>query len=76
MTTNGRHTMVLAGLTFLTGALAGAAAGLLLAPHSGAYTRRQIRNFAEDVEERARCMADDARHVVEDVVDQGKALVG
>ncbi len=76
MTSNGTQTTIIAGLTFLAGALAGAAAGLLLAPHSGAYTRRRIQNFAEDVGERARGMADDARQVVEDVVDHGKALVG
>lgn len=49
------------GFAFVTGVIAGVAAGVLLAPHSGAYTRRQLRDLVEDVGERANCMAEDAR---------------
>ena len=61
-------------LAFLTGVTAGAMAGLLLAPHSGAYTRRQLQNLAEDLEEGAQSLVDESRRVVKDLVDQGKRL--
>ena len=37
-------------LVLLLGAVVGAAAGVLLAPHSGRETRRRLRKWAEDVE--------------------------
>jgi len=45
---------------FLAGLTIGTTAGLLLAPHSGAYTRRQIQNLAEDVKEQASNLASEA----------------
>lgn len=63
------------GIAFVTGVVAGAAAGLLLAPHSGAYTRRRLRDLVEDVGERANCMAEDARQAVGGVIDRGRRLV-
>ena len=60
---------------FLAGLTIGTAAGLLLAPHSGAYTRRQIQNLAEDVKEQASNLASEAKEVVENVVEQGKRIV-
>jgi len=56
---------------FLAGVAVGAAAGLLLAPHSGSYTRRQLQNLAEDVTERMVGLAGDAKDAVDDVMEKG-----
>lgn len=63
------------GLAFVTGVMAGVAAGVLLAPHSGAYTRRQLHDLVENVGERASCMAEGARQAVGGVIERGKRLV-
>jgi len=60
---------------FLAGLAIGGVAGLLLAPHAGAYTRRQIQNLAEDVKEQASNLASEAKDAVENVVQQGKRIV-
>lgn len=62
-------------VTFLVGLTIGTMAGLLLAPHSGAYTRRQLQNLAEDVKERASGLAADAKEAIDDVVQEGKRIV-
>lgn len=56
---------------FLAGVAVGAAAGLLLAPHSGSYTRRQLQNLAEDVTERMVGLAGDAKDAVDDIMEKG-----
>jgi len=56
---------------FLAGVAVGAAAGLLLAPHSGSYTRRQLQNLAEDVTERMVGLAGDAKDAIDDVMEKG-----
>jgi gas vesicle protein len=38
---------------------------MLIAPHSGARTRRDLRNFAED-------MAEDTAEAVDEIIDRGK----
>jgi gas vesicle protein len=63
------------GVTFVTGLLVGVGAGLLMAPQSGARTRRQLRSLVEDAGERAGCMAIDAREALGRVVERGKRLV-
>ncbi|MFQ5931640.1 MAG: YtxH domain-containing protein [Nitrospiraceae bacterium] len=76
---NGTRCVTMSSFTLLTGFLAGVAAGLLLAPQAGSRTRRQLRNFAEDLGERATLMAEDAKQAVEEAVDEvlekGKQLV-
>ena len=62
-------------LMFLAGLTIGTTAGLLLAPHSGAYTRRQIKNLAEDMKEQMSNLASDAKDAVENVVQEGKRIV-
>jgi len=62
-------------VVFLAGVAIGSAAGLLLAPHSGAYTRRQLQNLSEDVREGASHLADEAKEAVENVLQQGKRIV-
>lgn len=60
---------------FLAGAAIGTVAGLLLAPHSGAYTRRQFQNLAEDAKDQASTLASDAKRAVDNVVERGKRIV-
>jgi len=60
---------------FLAGLTIGTMAGLLLAPHSGAYMRRQLQNLAEDVKEQASTLASEAKEAVENVVEQGKRII-
>lgn len=62
-------------VSFLAGLTIGTMAGLLLAPHSGAYTRRQLQNLAEDVKEQASTLASEAKEVVDHVVEEGKKIV-
>jgi gas vesicle protein len=51
--------------TFVWGVLAGAAAGLLLAPRSGSETQEILRNTAERVRRSAEEGIDEVRHAVE-----------
>jgi gas vesicle protein len=73
--TNGRNGMGTAGLSFLTGCLIGGIAGVLYAPQSGARTRRQLGNLADDVRERAGEMTEDATVTIRRMVDHGRSLV-
>jgi len=57
------------------GALVGAMAALLLAPHSGAETRTQIRETADDVLGKLRESVDDLRHKVDEVVANTKQAI-
>jgi len=62
-------------IMFLAGLTIGTMNGLLLAPHSGAYTRRQLQNLVEDVKEQASTLASEAKEAVENVAEQGKRIV-
>ncbi|MDP3090542.1 MAG: YtxH domain-containing protein [Nitrospira sp.] len=72
---DGVGVFMVGALTFATGVLVGLAAGIVAAPHSGAYTRRQLQNLAEDAKERASGLAADAKAAIDDVVQQGKRIV-
>jgi len=74
--TQGRNGMAGLGLSFLAGCIVGGIAGLLAAPQSGARTRRQIANFAEDVRERAGEATVDTTAAIQRVIDKGRNLVG
>lgn len=71
----GAGVFLVGALAFATGVLVGIAAGILVAPHSGAYTRRQLQNLAEDVTERASGVAADAKEAADAVAAQGKRIV-
>ncbi len=69
------HTVVKGGFMFLTGLMVGAGTGFLLAPESGARTRRRLRAMAEDLGERVGDIAADARWKVDRAIERGKRLV-
>lgn len=62
-------------LAFLGGALAGAVAGILLAPKSGEETRRELRGYARKVEEEVIERAKEARAALDDMIERGKHFV-
>ncbi len=68
--------MVFVGFGLLTGLIVGAGMALLLAPQSGARTRRQMRDFADEVGEQAHLMTENAKRAASDVIKKGKQLVG
>jgi gas vesicle protein len=57
------------------GALVGAMAALLLAPHSGAETRTQLRETADDVLHKLRESVDDLRTKVDGLVANTKQAI-
>lgn len=64
------------GTMFLVGFVAGVGAGLLLAPQSGARTRRHLHDLAKDLEEETSHILGDAKTSIGRVIRQGKSLVG
>ncbi len=61
---------------FFAGLVAGIGAGLLLAPQSGARTRRQLESLAKDLQEDTSHMLGNAKTSIGNVIEQGKSLVG
>jgi gas vesicle protein len=61
--------------TFFAGLVAGIGAGILLAPQSGARTRRQLHNLAEDLGAQTSYMLGDAKTSIGKVLEHGKRLV-
>lgn len=71
-----RHSCCAAGqaafFAFLGGALAGAVAGILLAPKSGEETRRELRGYARRTEEEVLEKAKEARTALDEMIEKGK----
>jgi len=63
------------GLSLLTGILVGGTAGVLYAPQSGARTRRQLANLAEDVRERAGQITEETAEAIEKLVERSRRFV-
>ena len=63
-----RQSLMIGTTAAFTGFCFGIGTGLLLAPHSGARTRRQLKHFTED-------MIDDTKEALEEVLDRGKHLM-
>lgn len=59
------------GLLFLTGMIIGGGVGLLLAPTSGARTRRRLTVVAKDLEQGINGVAADARLKINQVIERG-----
>ncbi|MHB8882407.1 MAG: YtxH domain-containing protein [Thermodesulfovibrionales bacterium] len=61
-------------MAFLLGGVVGAGLALLLAPQSGEETRRKIREFTDDVKDKATGFVDQATGKVNEYVDEGKGF--
>jgi gas vesicle protein len=73
--TEGTRSTLMSTTTFFVGLMAGIGTGILLAPQSGARTRRQLGNLAEDLEEQTSHFLGDAKDSLKKVIRQGKHLV-
>ncbi len=62
-------------LAFLGGAIVGAIAGILLAPKSGAETRRAIKSYADETEEEIIEKAKQARAALDETIERGRHYV-
>jgi gas vesicle protein len=62
-------------LSFLLGGMVGAGLALLLAPQSGVETRKRIREFTDDVREKAAEYVGQTKEKVVSAVEKGKHLV-
>ena len=60
---------------FVSGAIAGAIAGILFAPKSGAETRRELREYARRTEDEVNEKAKEARAALDEVLERGKHFV-
>ncbi len=74
--TEGTRCTSIGTTAFFTGLIVGVGAGLLLAPQSGARTRRQLESLAKDLEEDTSHMLGNAKTSICNVIEQGKSLVG
>ena len=63
------------GFAFLAGAIIGVGAALLLAPQSGAETRKLLKTYAEKAEEEMRGKAKEVRATLETTIEQGKQFI-
>jgi len=72
---NDTRFIIFGGLALLTGILLGTGLGMLLAPQSGARTRRQLKGMVEDATERVSEFADDAKDTMNEVVERGRKFV-
>ncbi len=63
-------------VTLLSATAFGFVCGLLLAPQSRNRTRRQLHDMALDASERMEEWTEDAKETVEDLVKNGKKVVG
>jgi gas vesicle protein len=63
------------GFAFLAGAIIGVGTALLLAPQSGAKTRRLLRTYAEQAEDEVLERVKEARDALDTVIGQGKQFI-
>lgn len=61
-------------LSFLLGGMVGAGVALLMAPQSGAETRRKIREMTDEAKEKATDYVSHAREMVSSTVEKGKGI--
>ncbi|MDH5203467.1 MAG: YtxH domain-containing protein [Nitrospirota bacterium] len=61
-------------LSFLLGGIVGAGLALLLAPESGSETRKRIKDFAEDVKDKAKDYTEEMKGKITSSMEKGKEL--
>jgi gas vesicle protein len=61
-------------LSFLLGGMVGAGIALLMAPQSGAETRRKIRKMADETKEKAADYISHAKEMVSSTIEKGKSI--
>ncbi len=61
-------------LSFLLGGMVGAGVALLMAPQSGAETRRRIREMADEAKGKATDYVSHAKEMVSSTVEKGKGI--
>ncbi|HDP70102.1 MAG TPA: YtxH domain-containing protein [Actinobacteria bacterium] len=64
------------GMGLLLGAILGAVAGLLVAPQSGAITRKQISDRAEEAKEIAEDLFQQTKGRIEVLIERAESLLG
>ena len=74
--TEGTRCTGMSTTAFFAGLVAGIGTGLLLAPQSGARTRRQLHSLAKDLQEESNYMLGDAKASLGKVFGQGKESCG
>jgi gas vesicle protein len=74
--TEGTRCKGMSTAVFFAGLVAGIGTGLLLAPQSGARTRRQLHSLTQDLQEETCYMVADAKTSIGKAIEQGKSLVG
>jgi gas vesicle protein len=74
--TEGTRCTGMSTAAFFAGRVAGIGTGLLLAPQSGARTRRQLHSLAKDLQEETSHMLGDAKTSIGKVIEHDKSLVG
>ena len=74
--TEGTRCTGMSTTAFFAGLVAGIGTGLLLAPQSGARTRRQLHSLAKDLQEETSHMLGDAKTSIGKVIEQDKTSWG
>jgi len=72
MRDNDGHSAGMVFLSFLFGGIVGAGLAMLLAPQSGSETRKRIKEFADDMREKAEDYGEDIKKGVTSTVEEGK----
>ncbi|MFH7326487.1 YtxH domain-containing protein [Desulfurivibrio sp. C05AmB] len=62
-------------LSFLAGAVTGAAIALLVAPKSGRETREMLAGYGEEIRDKCRHLPDEVREHAGSAVERGRAMI-
>ena len=71
--TEGTGSTGMSTTAFFAGLVAGIGTGLLLAPQSGARTRRQLHSLAKDLQEETSHILGDTKASIDKVIEQDKS---
>ena len=68
MMNDNTRSLIVGATALITGFCIGVGTGVLVAPHAGARTRRQLRSFGDD-------MVEDTVEAVDKVIERGRRFV-